>query len=178
MPTLISGHRIERDDWHYLDPDNADAYSLGGGRVVVPAEYAIAHADSLFATEREIGVRVPGDAELETIEPLLGYVALIAVDFPAFNDGRGLSLAVLLRTRCGFRGELRAVGDVHTDMMHYLERCGFDSYLLPDARDPETALDALSSLTDFYQGSVAQPLPAYRRVGRGGEGASLRSRLG
>jgi len=178
MPTLISGNGVERDDWQYIDPDFTDPSLLAGNRIVVPATYALAHPDTVFAGERDVGVRLPGDVELENIEPLLGRVALIAVDFPAFSDGRGLSLAVLLRTRCGFRGELRAIGDVHTDMMHYLERCGFDSYLLPDGRDPQTALNALSSLTDFYQGSVAQPLPAYRRVPRGGEPASLRSHLG
>jgi uncharacterized protein (DUF934 family) len=176
MPTLISRHGIERDDWQYADPETTDIFA--GNRIVVPVAHAIAHTDAVFAADREVGVRLPGDAELDPIEPLLRRVALIAVDFPAFNDGRGLSLAVLLRTRCGFRGELRAVGDVHTDMMHYLERCGFDSYLLPDGRDPRTALDALSSLSDFYQGSVVQPLPAYRRIGRGGAVAGLRSRLG
>ena len=178
MPTLIDGDGIGQDDWQYVDPAITDPLTLAGHRIVVPAAYAIAHAETVFAAERDIGVRLPGDAELENIESLLGRVALIAVDFPAFNDGRGLSLAVLLRTRCGFSGELRAVGDVHTDMMHYLRRCGFDSYLLPDGRNPQTALDALSSLTDFYQGSVAQPLPAYRRVGRGGGVARLRSHLG
>lgn len=178
MPTLISGREISRDDWQYVDPDTTDPLTCAGSHVVLPAAYAIARAATVFSAECQIGVCLPGDAELENIEPLLGRVALIAIDFPAFSDGRGLSLAVLLRTRCGFRGELRAVGDVHGDMMHYLERCGFDSYLLPDGRDPQTALDALSSLTDFYQGSVAQPLPAYRRVGRGGEAANLRSRLG
>ena len=59
---------------------------------------------------------------------------VIAINFPAFSDGRGLSLAVLLRTRFGFDGELRAVGDVHPDVIHYMKRCGFDTFQMPEGR--------------------------------------------
>jgi uncharacterized protein (DUF934 family) len=177
MPTLISNGRIDvDDDWQFIDPDSEGLEWLTGSRIVVPADHAIANADVLFANDRAVGVSVPGDAEPDLLEPLLGRVALIAIDFPTFNDGRGLSLAVLLRTRCQFRGELRAIGDVHTDMMHYLHRCGFDSCVLPDGRNPRTALRALASLTDFYQGSVRQPLPAFRRVERGGALSGMLSR--
>lgn len=86
----------------------------------------------------------------------------IAINFPAFNDGRGLSLAVLLRTRLGFTGELRAIGDVHQDILHYMRRCGFDSYLLPDGRDPEQALKLLTPYSAHYQASVEEPQPHFR----------------
>ena len=164
MPTLIRGRDIVADDWTVCE-DGARA--TGIARAIVPAAYAAANSATLFAGDRDIGVWLSGDAELDDIVDLLDRVSLIAIHFPAFNDGRGLSLAVLLRTRFGYTGELRAIGDVHTDILHYLHRCGFDSYLLPDGRDPATALAALGSLTDFYQGSVVQPLPAFRRVARG-----------
>jgi uncharacterized protein (DUF934 family) len=164
MPTLIKNNTIADDDWKVLQ--NGEE-AIGGTRVLVPAPYAVSHAATLFANGREIGVWLDGDAELDGVVDLLDRVPMIAIHFPAFNDGRGLSLAVLLRTRYGYTGELRAIGDVHTDMLHYLRRCGFDSYVLPDGRDPATALIALDSLTDFYQGSVAQPLPAFRRIARG-----------
>jgi uncharacterized protein (DUF934 family) len=167
MPTLIRNGRIDVDDeWRFVDPASESA--IQGAHIVVPVEHAIEHADTLFRGDRQVGVSVSGDAEPDLLAPLLARVSLIAIEFPAFNDGRGLSLAVLLRTRCQFRGELRAIGDVHTDLMHYLHRCGFDSCLLPDGRNPQTALRALLSLSDFYQGSVRQPLPAFRRVERGG----------
>ncbi len=86
----------------------------------------------------------------------------IAINFPVFNDGRGLSLAVLLRTRLGFTGELRAVGDVHQDILHYMRRCGFDSYLLPDGRNPEQALKLLTPYSAHYQASVENPQPSFR----------------
>ena len=164
MPTLIKNNAVVKDDWQIVQ-DGLEA--TGRSHVIVPAPFAISHASTLFSDGREIGIWLEGESELDDLVDLLDRVALIAIHFPAFNDGRGLSLAVLLRTRFAYRGELRAIGDVHTDVLHYLRRCGFDSYLLPDGRDPATALDALDSLTDFYQGSVAQPLPAFRRVARG-----------
>ncbi|MFV2090222.1 MAG: DUF934 domain-containing protein, partial [Pseudomonadales bacterium] len=59
---------------------------------------------------------------------------VIAIRFPAFTDGRGLSLAVLLRTRFGFEGELRAIGEVHPDIIHYMRRCGFDNFQLAEGK--------------------------------------------
>jgi len=102
-------------------------------------------------------------------QPEYASAPLIAIDFPAFNDGRGLSLAVLLRTRFGFRGELRAVGDVHPDLIHYMKRCGFDTFELPDDRALPGGADsaALAPHADYYQASVLVPAPAYRRVDRG-----------
>ena len=91
----------------------------------------------------------------------------IAIDFPAFNDGRGLSLAVLLRTRFKFDGEIRAVGAVHEDILHYMVRCGFTELELPDERDVDTALACMQPYSDFYQQSVAEPEPQFRRVERG-----------
>lgn len=92
---------------------------------------------------------------------------LIAIDFPVFHDGRGLSLAVLLRSRFGYSGELRAIGDVHPELLHYLRRCGFDSFLLPDGRSLDTDDAQLAPYSDYYQASVAELLPAFRRVRRG-----------
>ncbi|MDA1076335.1 MAG: DUF934 domain-containing protein [Proteobacteria bacterium] len=84
----------------------------------------------------------------------LAKAAVIAIDFPAFTDGRGLSLAVLLRDRYGFKGDLRAIGDVQPDMLHYLVRCGFSSFLLPDGRRMDTAKSAFAPYTNHYQVST------------------------
>ena len=96
---------------------------------------------------------------------------LIAIDFPAFNDGRGLSLAVLLRTRFNYTGELRAVGEVHPDIVHYMKRCGFDTFQMPEDRPlpprPANARGTLAPYSDYYQASVLEPKPAYRRIRRG-----------
>jgi uncharacterized protein (DUF934 family) len=164
MPTLIKDGKVVSDDWTLRDEITDDVVAP---RSIVPAAYAVLHADTLFASNREVGVWLAGDAEPEEIVPLLKKISLIAIRFAAINDGRGLSLAVLLRTRYGFSGELRAIGEVHEDVLNYMRRCGIDSYQLPDGHDPAIALAAMKSLTDFYQGSVIDPRPAFRRIARG-----------
>jgi uncharacterized protein (DUF934 family) len=96
-------------------------------------------------------------------EQRFAAASVIAIEFPIFHDGRGLSLAVLLRTRVGFTGELRAVGDIHPDLLHYFSRCGFDSCLLPDGRSLPASASVEAPYTDFYQGSVVEAAPAFRR---------------
>ena len=78
----------------------------------------------------------------------------IAIDFPVMTDGRGLSLAVLLRNRLGYRGALVARGSVHQDIVHFLARCGFDAIELPDEERLETALKWIDPHTGYYQPSV------------------------
>jgi uncharacterized protein (DUF934 family) len=165
MPTLIKDGRVVADDWTFLETIVDDCV---GPRSIVPAAYAVANAARLFGESGEVGVWIPGDGEPEDIAPLLARLPLVAIRFAAVNDGRGLSLAVLLRTRYRYTGELRAVGEVLEDVMNYMRRCGFDSYQLPDGHDPQVALRAMRSLSDFYQGSVIDPRPAFRRVARGG----------
>ncbi|MCR9258263.1 MAG: DUF934 domain-containing protein [Pseudomonadaceae bacterium] len=112
-----------------------------------------------------------GDALLLTVdlEPLAEYAQAerIAIEFPAFNDGRALSLAVLLRTRLGYTGELRAVGAVHEDILHYMVRCGFDAMEIPDDRNVQIALELIRPYSNVYQGTVDNPEPSFRRMQRG-----------
>jgi uncharacterized protein (DUF934 family) len=95
----------------------------------------------------------------------LGAVTRVEVNFPKSSDGRGYSIARLLRERHGYRGELRAVGDVQRDQLHYLSRCGFDAFLLRDGEDALGALAALAGFSEAYQSSVERPLPLFRRRG-------------
>ncbi len=91
----------------------------------------------------------------------------IGIEFPAFNDGRALSLAVLLRTRYKFSGDLYALGEVHQDILHYMVRCGFNRIVCPSGCTPEVALSLITPYSQFYQGSVNQPEPSFKRVERG-----------
>jgi uncharacterized protein (DUF934 family) len=85
------------------------------------------------------------------------------VHFPKVTDGRGHSSARLLRERYGYRGELRAVGEVTRDQLFYLQRCGFDSFALRADQHAADALDGLSDFDDSYQAAADQPLPLFRR---------------
>jgi len=81
-------------------------------------------------------------------------IAFIAIDFPAYTDGRGFSLAHLLRADYAWKGELRAVGDVLIDTVHYLARCGFNSFVLKAGHDPFKAAQALSTFSAKYERST------------------------
>jgi uncharacterized protein (DUF934 family) len=166
MPTLIEDGRIVENDWT-LVAEVADGPIAA--RTIVPLAYARSHVDTLLGAGRQIGVWLDGDAEPNELIGLLDRIALIAIRFSTVNDGRGLSIAVLLRTRLGFKGELRAIGEVHEDVLHYMRRCGIDSYELPDGHDPSIALAALKPYSEYYQGSVVDPRPAFRRIARGGK---------
>ena len=89
--------------------------------------------------------------------------ARIEVNFPKFGDGRGFSIARLLRERHGYKGELRAVGEVARDHLYYMEQCGFDAFLLREGEDVEEALAAFDDFSEAYQATAAQPLPLFRR---------------
>ena len=88
----------------------------------------------------------------------------IAVDFPAMTDGRGLSLAVLLRKRLGYTGELVARGNVHEDIVHFLARCGFDTIELANEARLDTALKWVNPHTGYYQCSVISDESALTRA--------------
>jgi len=78
-------------------------------------------------------------------------VARVEVNFPKYGDGRGYSIARLLRTRFGYRGELRAVGVVARDHLLLMERVGFDAFLLRDGEDAAEALSAFEDFSAAYQ---------------------------
>ena len=88
----------------------------------------------------------------------------IAVDFPAMTDGRGLSLAVLLRKRLGYTGDLVARGNVHEDIVHFLARCGFDTIELANESRLDTALKWVNPHTGYYQASVISNESALKRA--------------
>ena len=98
-----------------------------------------------------------------SIKDRLAGAARVEVNFPKFSDGRGYSIGRLLRERYGYKGELRAVGQVARDHLLYMESCGFDAFLLRDGENPEEALTGFNDFSHAYQASVAQPVPLFRR---------------
>jgi uncharacterized protein (DUF934 family) len=81
----------------------------------------------------------------------LSGVARVEVNFPKFGDGRGYSIARLLRQRYGYRGELRAVGQFTRDHLQLMEQVGFDAYELREGEDAEEALAAFDTFSAAYQ---------------------------
>jgi uncharacterized protein (DUF934 family) len=121
----------------------------------VPADGAGVHA-----------LQVANDADLAELarSGALEGVTRIELNFPKFTDGRAYSQAVLLRRRHGFKGEIRATGEVLLDQLLQMQRCGFDSAVLAEGLDPAAAEAHLHRFADFYQGDALQPLPRFRRA--------------
>jgi len=150
--------RVEADDWTHVEDTGAP---VPEGRAIVPLATWQAHRETLLGREG-IGVWLASDDDPESLRSDLAAVSVIAVHFPKAADGRGYSTAVHLR-RAGFRGELRAFGDIGRDHLFSLLRCGFDSFQLPPPRDPQAALAAFGEFTLRYQGSIDDPSPLFRR---------------
>src|SRR5262245_26005178 len=93
----------------------------------------------------------------------LARAARVEVNFPKFGDGRGYSIARLLRERYGYKGELRAVGQVTRDLLYNMEQSGFDAFLLRDGEDPVEALTGFDDFSEAYQTSAVRPVPLFRR---------------
>ena len=141
------------------------------GKVIVPLSVFIANNSTLASRMDAGSVGIWLDTH-ETLESLIETVGdinklpMIAVHVARFADGRIFSLGTLLRTRYGYKNELRAFGDVLRDQLFFLKRSGFSSFLV---RADRSAEDALASLHDFsqpYQGAVDEPQPVFKRYNR------------
>jgi uncharacterized protein (DUF934 family) len=159
MPKLILRGAVANDPWTLVEPG---APVPATGAVLVPLDTWLADREALAARTHPVGVWLDGEADPTLILPDVEGRLAIAIRFPKFADGRGISLGKLLRERHGFRGELRAFGDFLPDQAWELSRSGFDAFVVPDARVSAT-LAALATFSDAYQASTAQPLPLFRR---------------
>ncbi|MDR3410278.1 MAG: DUF934 domain-containing protein [Formivibrio sp.] len=144
-----------------LNADGSFADVPDHGTVLVPLKQYLAQRETL--RERGgFGVYFMPDDEVESLGADAATLTLIAVEFPAFTDGRGFSAGRLLRERYGFTGELRAQGDVFKDTLNYLARCGFNSFAVLEDKDLDDALLGLDDFTEFYQAGVTHS-PLFRR---------------
>lgn len=149
MSALICRRAVVVDDWAALDDD---APPPGAGRVIVSlARWQKDHA-ALRASGLEVGVRIPNTTDLALAWPQLADRPLLALEFPAFPDGRAYSQARLLRDRYRFAGEIRATGaSVVRDQLQGMERCGIDSFALRADQDSAACLAAFADFTLAYQ---------------------------
>ena len=161
MPRLIKG-REAVDDRFFVARDAAALDDLPRGvPVIVPLAVWLAHRVAL-RERKGVGVWLaPADDPLALADDVAA-LDVVAIDFPAFTDGRGYSSARLLRDRLGYKGELRAIGDVQRDQLYYLSQVGFDAFALAEGRDVDAALASLRDFTDGYQGTQART-PWFRR---------------
>jgi uncharacterized protein (DUF934 family) len=165
MATLIKEQRIVADSWRLLSrgPKGELPEVPAQGDVIVPLALWLARRDALLAYPGKLGVWLDAHEAPEAIAADLRRFALVAVNFPKFGDGRGYSIARLLRERYGYEGELRAIGDVLHDFLYFMKQCGFDAFVLRDDQEVQAALSALDTFSEGYQTSVLRPVPLFRR---------------
>lgn len=160
MATLIRNRSITNDSWLRLE---AGAPVPADGDVIVPLADWLSQREALSKRAGRTGVWLEPADDPAALAADAARLPLIAVHFPKFADGRGYSTGRLLRERHGFRGELRAFGDIGRDTLLGLERCGFDAMLLRAGEDAALALSAFGEFSEAYQSTAIQPLPLFRR---------------
>ena len=101
------------------------------------------------------------DADPLAIEVCLDDVQRIDLNFPKFTDGRAFSQAYLLRRRLGFKGDIRATGDVLIDQLVQMQRSGFSSAVLKEGVDASDAQRQFDRYGDYYQGDAVQTVPHF-----------------
>jgi len=169
MAHLIKEGTVQADDWIRVGAEQAHDAPLPRGKLLVPVGIWLARREELLGNDEAFGIWLDSDAQPGAIVDALASVALVAVNFPVFSDGRGYSIARLLREKYGYRGELRAIGDVLRDQLFLMWRCGFDSFRIRDDRDASDALPGLGDFTHVYQWGTRAP--GSPLLGRGGAGA-------
>ncbi len=131
----------------------ADDAALPDGPVLVSLARFQKDRETLLARNTPVGIRLQSSENPELLGADVNHFALIALEFPKFRDGRAFSWARILRTRLGFTGEIRAIGDFLYDQVNYQHRVGFDAWEVPDHFTLDMFNRALSEMTDVYQPS-------------------------
>ncbi len=169
---LIRGRQLLRNEWmvfELAEGDTPESVAVPPAPTFTMFPLAVwkARKHELLARHAKhvcpLGVWLGPTDEPTDLAADIDLFDVIGICFPKFTDGRGYSTATLIRQRLGFKGELRAFGDIGRDQLFNLSRVGFDSFLIPKERN---AIDALRGFDDFpetYQTATDQSLPLFRR---------------
>jgi uncharacterized protein (DUF934 family) len=159
MPLIKNGRVIADRYVNVVD----DAPLPEGVPVLVPAARFLADAAEILQRHAPVGVAWPNNRKVAELAPYLDRLALVALVFPNFKDGRAYSQARLLRERYGYHGEMRATGQILRDQFLFLVRAGFDVLDVAKASDVDAFASALKRYTVFYQAAGEGRISAARR---------------
>lgn len=163
MPKLTKTGAVEDFAWTTVDIDaRPDLSTLSSGQWLLPVADYQALADRVDNTAG-LGMWMSTDTDPTVLGVWVKTIPTIAIHFPVFTDGRGFSLARILREELGFEGELCAQGHFLQDQLYYLKRCGFDGFVVPDDSNLESLRTSLQDFSNAYQAGVDEPKPLFRR---------------
>ena len=167
MPTLIDRNGVRADGWVRF---NGDAASLPpDANVLLPLDDWREFRQCWLSRKGKVGVALAPSDDPSAIAADLPHLSLVTIDFPSFTDGRGYSIARLLRQRHGYAGELRATGDVLRDQLFLMARVGFDAWALRDDQDAAECLEAFADFSEAYQAGADRGPLFERRAARAAE---------
>jgi uncharacterized protein (DUF934 family) len=156
---LVRAGRIVADRYQrVLD----DAPIPDGVPVIVPAARFLADVAEFARRDAPTGALWPNNRRISELAPHLDQLALVALVFPSFKDGRAYSQARQLREQYGFRGELRATGNILRDQFLFLVRAGFDSFEVVKDADAAVFAESVTRFSVFYQPAGDRHTPALR----------------
>lgn len=158
MPKLIKDSSVIDDSWQLITEEGAE---LPDGPIIVPLSVWLANKEQLLERE-QLGIWLDSDQSPREIADSIASFQLIAINFPAFADGRGFTYGRELREQMNYTGELRAIGAFMRDQLYYLQRCGFNAFSLENT-DIDAALASLNDFSNSYQAAIDQPKPLFRR---------------
>ena len=161
MPRLIEwrgARALETPDRFTTVHDEAE---IPAGDVIVSLARFHAEGERLIADGRRVGVKVAAGEDVESLAYDLPSIALVALEFPKFKDGRSYSAARILRERFGFRGQVRAVGDVLLEQARFMIRCGFDAFEPADGTRAAQGTAAGRRYRHVYQRAADGREPAF-----------------
>ncbi|CCD89315.1 conserved hypothetical protein [Bradyrhizobium sp. ORS 285] len=148
MPLVKGGHIIADEFVRVTE----DAELPAQGAILVSETRFLAGPDALVSrTGGKLGVIWPNNRDVDDLVPYLDRLALVALVFPSFRDGRAYTQARLLRERYGYRGELRATGQVLRDQFVFMLRAGFDAFDVKKQADAEAFTETVKRYSVFYQ---------------------------
>lgn len=158
MPLIKDGAEVS-DPWVFVADDEP---LPAAGAVVVSLGRWTAEREALLARAEPVGVRLASHERAEAIAADLDRLGLVALEFPGFRDGRAYSTARVLRERYGYRGELRAVGNVLRDQLAFMQRCGFNAFAIADPEALAHYRAALAEISVVYQATGDGRVPVTR----------------
>ena len=162
MPTLIRHveDRYEAAEDAFVDVLDEDEIPADGAVILSLARFQ-AEGDALLGAGRAVGVRIQSDEAVEDLAYDLPRLAVVALVFPKFRDGRAYTSAHLLRKRLGYAGEVRAVGDVLREQAGFMVRCGIDGFAPSDGSTPADWAHAAGRFRHVYQRGADARAPVF-----------------
>tara|TARA_B110000858_G_scaffold194350_1_gene248609 strand:- start:13957 stop:14457 length:501 start_codon:yes stop_codon:yes gene_type:complete len=165
MPKLISKTAVMDNPWTVMKASTGPEIlqAVRGKNFIVPLQFWKLYQEELNDYDGNITVWIDSNETPAQIADELHALPLIALNFPAFSDGRSYTNARELRQKYAYKREIRAIGDVLRDQLYYMSQCGFDSFEIRQDQDVELCLDAFKDFKTVYQSTITEPAPLFRR---------------